>query len=77
MFGRQRKSVTLDQFLQLVLCYGVNFLWGLRNWLHNKAERGGLIVAAYIQEIAECLQQNQRRLDTRHNASFTCLISAI
>ena len=48
VFGRQRKSVTLDQFLQLVLCYGVNFLWGVRNWLHNKAERGGLIVAAYI-----------------------------
>ena len=41
VFGSQRKSLTLDiiiQFLQLILCYAwCNFLWGLRNWLHDKA----------------------------------------
>ena len=45
VFERQRKSLTLDkiiQFLQLVtIMLWCNFLWGLRNWLHNKAERGG------------------------------------
>ena len=48
VFGRQRKSMTLDKVIpttrSMLWC---NFLWGLRNWLHNNAERGGLIVAAY------------------------------
>ena len=40
VFERQRKSLTMDKIIQFLQLW-CNFLWGLRNWLHNKAERGG------------------------------------